>query len=439
MQNHIIDAFIDSWYAIEDHYEKTAKACQDLCRDVLEQSGIKHIATFRTKRSDRLREKLYQRNQERNYASAEQIVDDIHDLAGVRIALYFPGDRPKATELISDQFRVVKSRDFPGNASKRKGGGYEYRFQGYSATHLHVFLKPDLNPTDPHRKQLTKAKVEIQIASVLMHAWSEVEHDLIYKPQSGELSVTEYSLLDQVNGLVCTGEIALEQLQRTMVERLGAQLRPFASHYDLASFIYASSDVSHRASVDARMGRADLLFAYLGKLGMLQPTDLKRLMARSGKGGKTLVDQIVSTIVAEVSDESSQRSALWDAIVADDAAQRLFDDPDAAATQFSLDARKLHQRWRSFEALALRAANEGEAAGRGRIGFIDQEVLERLGFEAKQARDLVAAQKMYMSLAADNWHNTLEDLRLANPVLEQAIQQLALKYPKLLDPKRDAQ
>jgi ppGpp synthetase/RelA/SpoT-type nucleotidyltranferase len=28
--------------------------------------------------------------------------------------------------------------------------------------------------------------VEIQVASVLMHAWAEVEHDLVYKPVDQE-------------------------------------------------------------------------------------------------------------------------------------------------------------------------------------------------------------------------------------------------------------
>ena len=61
-------------------------------------------------------------------------------------------------------------------------------------------------------KRYTEARVEVQVASVLMHAWSEVEHDLIYKPLEGELS--HYDVTHMLNGLVASGEIALEQLQR---------------------------------------------------------------------------------------------------------------------------------------------------------------------------------------------------------------------------------
>ena len=44
-----------------------------------------------------------------------------------------------------------------------------------------------------------------------MHAWSEVEHDLIYKPLQGTLSKEELAILDELNGLVLAGEIALER------------------------------------------------------------------------------------------------------------------------------------------------------------------------------------------------------------------------------------
>lgn len=46
-----------------------------------------------------------------------------------------------------------------------------------------------------------------------MHAWSEVEHDLVYKPLNGTLSEEELAILDELNGLVLAGEIALERLQ----------------------------------------------------------------------------------------------------------------------------------------------------------------------------------------------------------------------------------
>ena len=73
---------------------------------------------------------------------------------------------------------------------------------------------------DRSQKKYTTARIEIQVASVLMHAWSEVEHDLVYKPLQGTLSDEELAILDELNGLVLAGEIALERLQNAGNERI---------------------------------------------------------------------------------------------------------------------------------------------------------------------------------------------------------------------------
>jgi ppGpp synthetase/RelA/SpoT-type nucleotidyltranferase len=89
---------------------------------------------------------------------------------------------------------------------------YKKRFSGYLPTHHRVYLREfSMNEAE---KRYASALIEVQGASVLTHAWAEVEHELVYKPQQGSLSYDEYSILDQINGLVVAGELALEQLQR---------------------------------------------------------------------------------------------------------------------------------------------------------------------------------------------------------------------------------
>src|SRR5205807_113032 len=100
------------------------------------------------------------------------------------------------------------SKIFQGTSSPR----FDKRFSGYWATHYRVQLR-DNQLTDAQQRY-TEARIEIQVASVLMHAWSEVDHDLAYKPLQGRLSEDEYAILDELNGLVMVGEITLEQLQR---------------------------------------------------------------------------------------------------------------------------------------------------------------------------------------------------------------------------------
>lgn len=60
---------------------------------------------------------------------------------------------------------------------------------------------------------------EIQISTVVMHAWSQVEHDLIYKnPHRIPVNDTMARMLDAVNGSSINSEIMLEELQRTIYQ-----------------------------------------------------------------------------------------------------------------------------------------------------------------------------------------------------------------------------
>jgi len=76
-----------------DFYQEAARLCAALCEQDLRTIGKRVIVTHRAKRPDRLAEKLEQRNPEKQYKTAQEIAEDSIDLAGVRIALYFPGDQ----------------------------------------------------------------------------------------------------------------------------------------------------------------------------------------------------------------------------------------------------------------------------------------------------------------------------------------------------------
>lgn len=106
-----------------------------------------------------------------------------------------------------------------------------------------------------------------------MRAWSEVEHDLVYKPLQGMLSDEEYAILDELNGLVLSGEIALERLQRAGVLRASTHGRSYANHYDLAVSLLdlARTNLSVEEVSDASMGRLDVLFELLKAVGLSTP------------------------------------------------------------------------------------------------------------------------------------------------------------------------
>lgn len=109
--------------------------------------------------------------------------------AGIRVSLYFPGDRCKGRFPDQRPVPIIERKQFP---EQSKPPTYNKRFSGYWANHYRIHLKEDM--VQPSEKRYCAAKIEIQVASVLMHAWSEVEHDLIYKPMQGTLSEEELAI-----------------------------------------------------------------------------------------------------------------------------------------------------------------------------------------------------------------------------------------------------
>ncbi|MEL7598246.1 MAG: tetratricopeptide repeat protein, partial [Clostridiaceae bacterium] len=168
---------------------------------------------------------------------------------------------------------------------------------GYWATHYRVYLKTkDLSDES---KKYAQALIEIQIASALMLAWAEVEHDLIYKPFSGDLSYEEYQILDELNGLVLAGEIALERLQKAVRNRVSEVGKEFNNHYELAMFLYNKlGSVTEEAQNEIVLGRVDILFNCLKSSKFNKPEYLKEFLVNidSDTKDRSIVDQIMDKI-----------------------------------------------------------------------------------------------------------------------------------------------
>jgi ppGpp synthetase/RelA/SpoT-type nucleotidyltranferase len=224
----LIDDFIKQYRKQYDYYQKLSLIIKDICEDELSSSGIKAIVSSRAKKEDSLREKIIQRNKDNKYKNIDEIKSDIQDLSGVRIALYFPDERDSVDKIINNNFIINSAKNFPKQSQKPN---LLKRFSGYWANHYRIMLKQD----SIHSRYIDTVS-EIQVASVLMHAWSEIEHDLVYKPKSGDLSDEELSILDEINGLVITGEIALERLRKAGIKRIKKQSK-INDNYELKYFL----------------------------------------------------------------------------------------------------------------------------------------------------------------------------------------------------------
>ena len=172
----------------------------------------------------------------------------LHDIGGVRICVYFPGDVQKVVDFLEEKSRrsevievvhvvqrgqgiapdMVRLKDYvdtldrqdevPNDGATSLSISEKKMFAGYRATHVIVQLRPTAEP-EGYKHFRSKNYVEIQVATVVMHAWSQIEHDIIYKTGLDLPSESEKSILDTFNGIVMTGESLLGQLARHRQER----------------------------------------------------------------------------------------------------------------------------------------------------------------------------------------------------------------------------
>ncbi len=293
----LINQFIENYKKKITFYETAGHVAEDLLRDALHSSGIRAMVTSRAKSPARLKAKVTQRNEKRDtpYRNMNEIYGDIADLSGIRVSLYFPGDRAKADQVINSLFLVAETKKFPGQS---KQPSYNKRFSGYWATHYRATMREDT--LEKKQQKYAAVRLEIQVASVLMHAWSEVEHDLVYKPTQGMLSDEELAILDELNGLVLTGEIALERLQAAGNARLQSKNASFSNQYDLASYLYDYLSTRYkRLDIDPRMGNVELLLRLMTRLKIANARELEPIL-RSLKlvdDKRTISQQITDQIL----------------------------------------------------------------------------------------------------------------------------------------------
>jgi ppGpp synthetase/RelA/SpoT-type nucleotidyltranferase len=318
--NAVVDDFLTAYRREFDYYQEASRLCAQLCEQELRGNGKRVIVTSRAKAPDRLAEKLRRREEEqkKDYRTSQEIYDDIVDLSGVRIALYFPGDLQDVDKIIRNTFRLVREpKTFPDGSPKK----YKKQFDGYHATHYLVGLKPEKLGSDQQR--YAEARIEIQVASVLMHGWAEVEHDLVYKPLSGELSDDEYAILDEMNGLVLTGEIALRRLQVAFDKRVNQADQEFTNHYELAAFLHRELRLATRDAAEPDMGRVDLLFQLLRHYQKNRPGVIKPLLSAVTTDAdyeRPIGEQLIDLFIGN----SKERYATFESIRAFDASSPFY-------------------------------------------------------------------------------------------------------------------
>lgn len=301
----LIEEFMERYAREYDYYCQVAKKAEELCQSWLEKNAIRGIVTSRGKNPRSLREKLYSRASRRQYEHLDDIYRDIVDLAGVRIALYFPNNLLDIDAIFKRHLHVSRIVEFPrkdNDKVKRIAPEFVRKNKGYVATHYRAYLKPESLKSSETR--FSHAPIEIQVASVLMHAWSEVEHDLAYKARAGDLSQAELEVLDEINGIVLSGEEALLRLWQAGDQRLSKNSNRIKNKYELSALLHQMVDrLPHGDCKDLNVDEVETMMDFLSKTGCDSTEQLEAAFAKLST--KTAKENICRRIMSATKSRSS--------------------------------------------------------------------------------------------------------------------------------------
>lgn len=237
-------------------YERMSIAVAHLLSQIISSEGlIVHSVTHRCKAIDSLSKKVGKPDK------AYQSLDEVTDLAGVRVTTYFSEDVGRVARLIEQEFAIDKANSVDKRATLDPD-----RF-GYQS--LHYVAQFDVTRSRlVEYKTYSGKKFEIQIRSILQHAWAEIEHDLGYKSAVGVPKEIRRRFA-RVAGLLEVADdefVALRAELRRYEEEIGKKIasNPDDVGLDLPSLRSAYSSESAIASLDRAI--ADKAGAQLGDL-----------------------------------------------------------------------------------------------------------------------------------------------------------------------------
>jgi ppGpp synthetase/RelA/SpoT-type nucleotidyltranferase len=150
-------------------YKRLAINLEQALELLLQEKGIKYLTIdYRVKERDSFFEKIERKGYKDPF-------EEMHDLCALRIVCYLKRDAKRIGELIKKEFHLVEAT--------QKADLLDPDQFGYRSDHFVVRIKEEWGLT-PNFRGLNELNAEIQVRTVLMHTWAEIEHQLSYKNKS---------------------------------------------------------------------------------------------------------------------------------------------------------------------------------------------------------------------------------------------------------------
>jgi ppGpp synthetase/RelA/SpoT-type nucleotidyltranferase len=166
---------VAEYRTVQSAYEQLAEAAKRILNDILNVAGVRfHSIEARAKSLKSFEEKAAKPSEgDPAKPKYPKPVQDITDLAGVRVITFLPRTVELACAHIEKEFTVLEKTDMAAELMD------EGKF-GYQSIHFLVRMHPNRTRLAEYQRH-EGLTFEIQVRTLLQHAWAEMEHDIQYK------------------------------------------------------------------------------------------------------------------------------------------------------------------------------------------------------------------------------------------------------------------
>ncbi len=166
---------IAAYLKVQPFYKDFAGVVARIIEECLKKRGIKiHSIQHRPKEAESFgRKAAIPSEADPAKPKYQSPLEQIVDLAGIRVITHFPGTLTEIDRMLKEEFEVIDRSD------KSEELIEEDRF-GYQSIHYLVKIKRERAGLAEYERY-AKASAEVQVRTILQHAWAEIEHDIQYK------------------------------------------------------------------------------------------------------------------------------------------------------------------------------------------------------------------------------------------------------------------
>lgn len=168
-------AAVNAYLKVQSFWTDVASAVGRVIDQALKSRGIQvHSVQFRAKDPRSFGRKASKPSEaDPSQPKYRDPLNEVTDLSATRIITFFPRTIEAIDQVLREEFEILEKAD------KSEDLVEEERF-GYQSVHYLVRLSKARSNL-PEYQRFADATTEVQVRTILQHAWAEIEHDIQYK------------------------------------------------------------------------------------------------------------------------------------------------------------------------------------------------------------------------------------------------------------------